>query len=136
MTIQDNIHGALLISAIDFLLSFVIIGGIGLILAAFPLINRFGRRDEESRLIVSPEMQLSREGSVYSPEEVLRETKPASVEGIHPGLTDQQLLVLLTAAACEALGEPIRIGRFRPLTAKDWNWAAQGRTDLQSHRLK
>lgn len=47
MPIQDNLNGALLISAIDFILSFVIIGGIGLILAAFPLLNRFGKLDDE-----------------------------------------------------------------------------------------
>ena len=34
MPIQDNVHGALLISVIDFILSFAVIGGIGVILAA------------------------------------------------------------------------------------------------------
>ncbi len=48
MPIQDNVYGALLISAIDFILSFVIIGGIGLLLAAFPLLNRLGKLDDES----------------------------------------------------------------------------------------
>jgi len=56
--------------------------------------------------------------------------------GIHPGLSDQQLVVLLTAAASEALGEAVRVERFRPLTSRDLNWAAKGRSDLQSHRLK
>ena len=48
MVIQDNLNGALLISAIDFVLSFVIIGGIGVLLALFPLLNRFGKVDDES----------------------------------------------------------------------------------------
>jgi len=56
--------------------------------------------------------------------------------GIHPGLTDQQLVVLLTAAASEMLGGTVRVDTFKPLTAKDLNWAAQGRNVLQSHRLK
>ncbi len=60
----------------------------------------------------------------------------AAASGIHPGLTDQQLVVLLTAAAREALGSPIRIAKFRPLAARDLNWSAQGRNVLQSHRLK
>ena len=55
---------------------------------------------------------------------------------IHPGLTDQQLVVLLTAAASAALETPVKVGRFRPLTAKEWSWTAQGRMDLHSHRLK
>lgn len=63
-------------------------------------------------------------------------TEPVAVPGIHPGLTDQELVVLLTAAASEALGAPVRIGTFRSLTAKDLNWAAQGRRELQTHRLK
>lgn len=56
--------------------------------------------------------------------------------GIHPGLTDQQLVVLLTAAASELLDGPVRVDKFRPLTSKDLNWSAQGRSVLQSHRLK
>lgn len=60
----------------------------------------------------------------------------AAVSGIHPGLTDQQLLVLLSAAAHEALGSPVRIAKFRPLAVRDLNWSAQGRSILQSHRLK
>ena len=63
-------------------------------------------------------------------------TPAVQQSGIHPGLTDQQLVVLLTAAASEMLGGPVRVEKFRPLTAKDLNWAAQGRSSLQSHRLK
>ncbi len=46
--IPDTLNGALLLSLIDFFLSFVIIGGIGVILAAFPLLNRFGAITDES----------------------------------------------------------------------------------------
>lgn len=56
--------------------------------------------------------------------------------GIHPGLTDQQLVVLMTAAAHEVLGAPVLITGIRPLTAKNSNWSAKGRSDLHSHRLK
>lgn len=55
---------------------------------------------------------------------------------IHPGLTDQQLVVMLTAAATEIIGSPVRIGKLRPLTARDHSWSAQGRSELHSHRLK
>lgn len=64
------------------------------------------------------------------------QTTPAAPPGIHPGLTDQQLVALLTAAAYEVVGNPVRIKMFRPLTAKDYNWVAQGRSELQYHRLK
>jgi hypothetical protein len=61
---------------------------------------------------------------------------PPPAVTIHPGLSDQQLVVLLTAAANEMLGETVRIERFRPLNGRDQNWAAQGRHALQDHRLK
>lgn len=60
----------------------------------------------------------------------------AATAGMHPGLTDQQLAVILTAAAQEAVGGPVRIERFRPLTPHDLDWVAGGRRDLQSHQLK
>ncbi|GFO55409.1 hypothetical protein GMSM_24160 [Geomonas sp. Red276] len=53
---------------------------------------------------------------------------------IHPGLTDQQLVAILTAAACEVLQAPVRIGKFRALPQRNWSWVAQGRMDLHSHR--
>jgi len=129
MPIQDNLHGALLISAIDFILSFVVIGGIGVILALFPLFNRLGPKGDDAPKTMPLERSASKESSSSS-------GQSAATGGIHPGLTDQQLVVLLTAAACEALGGPVRVDRFRSLTAKDGNWAAQGRHELQSHRLK
>ena len=45
--IPDNVEGAFLISIIDFVLSFVIISGIGVILAILPLVNRFWAIDEK-----------------------------------------------------------------------------------------
>jgi hypothetical protein len=45
--IPDTLEGALILSAIDFFLSFIIIGGIGLVLAAFPYLNRLGSISDE-----------------------------------------------------------------------------------------
>jgi hypothetical protein len=45
MLVPDTLQGALLLSLIDFFLSFVVIAGIGLILAAFPWLNRFEKPD-------------------------------------------------------------------------------------------
>jgi hypothetical protein len=41
--VPDTLTGALLLSVIDFMLSFVVIAFIGLVLAALPLINRVAR---------------------------------------------------------------------------------------------
>ena len=40
MTVPDTLEGALVLSGIDFLLSFVIIGGIGGVLALLPRLDR------------------------------------------------------------------------------------------------
>ena len=137
MPIQDNLHGALLISAIDFILSFVIIGGIGVILSLFPLLNRFGKQDDKESLATPRERSLLKEsGSPAASPITSPPTQSTPTGGIHPGITDQQLVVLLTAAACEVLGEPVRIDRFLPLAAKDGSWTTQGRHELHSHRLK
>ena len=45
--IPDNVEGAVLISIIDFILSFVIISGIGVVLAILPVVNRYWAIDEK-----------------------------------------------------------------------------------------
>ena len=45
--IPDTLQGAILLSVIDFFLSFLIIGGIGLVLAAFPSLNRLGEVSDQ-----------------------------------------------------------------------------------------
>lgn len=44
--IPDTLNGAILISLIDFILSFVIISAIGVVLAILPLVNRLWKIDE------------------------------------------------------------------------------------------
>lgn len=56
---------------------------------------------------------------------------------IHPGLTNQQLVVLLTAAASQVLQQPVRVEYFRQAAPGDPGWAALGRSELvHSHRLR
>lgn len=40
ITIPDSVDGAIIISIVDFILSFFIISGIGVVLALLPLVNR------------------------------------------------------------------------------------------------
>lgn len=40
IVVPDTLHGALIVSVIDFFLSFVIISGIGVVLSFFPVLNR------------------------------------------------------------------------------------------------
>lgn len=41
--IPDTLEGAIMLSGIDFFLSFFVIAGIGLVLAVFPILNRLAR---------------------------------------------------------------------------------------------
>jgi hypothetical protein len=46
LAIPDTIQGAVVISVIDFILSFVIISAIGVILALLPMVNRLVKLDD------------------------------------------------------------------------------------------
>jgi hypothetical protein len=52
--IPDTLEGALILSVIDFFLSFVIIAGIGVVLSFFPLLNRFGTKSKEGEYDPEP----------------------------------------------------------------------------------
>jgi hypothetical protein len=57
ITVPDTLAGAVLLSVIDFFLSFVVISFIGIVLAAFPLLNRAGRRTlEQAESAAEPAM--------------------------------------------------------------------------------
>ncbi len=43
MLVPDTLHGALLLSLIDFFLSFAVITAIGFVLAAFPWLDRIAK---------------------------------------------------------------------------------------------
>ena len=45
--IPDSVYGAILLSIIDFFLSFVMIAGIGVVLSLFPYLNRLGEVEEK-----------------------------------------------------------------------------------------
>lgn len=45
--IPDTVHGAILLSAIDFFLSFFIIGTIGIVLSLFPHLNSLGEVSDQ-----------------------------------------------------------------------------------------
>ncbi|CAH2600776.1 conserved protein of unknown function [Rhodovastum atsumiense] len=48
MIVPDSLQGAIILSVIDFFLSIVMIGGIGVVLALLPLLNRVVRLDDDS----------------------------------------------------------------------------------------
>lgn len=56
--------------------------------------------------------------------------------GIHPGLSDEELVAILAVAASEGMGRPVSLVKFRPQDSMDWTWSVQGRVGLHSsHKL-
>jgi len=59
----------------------------------------------------------------------------APSSSIHPGLADEELVVILAAAATEELGQAASVVLFRPIDSMDWTWSVQGRVGLHtSHK--
>jgi Na+-transporting methylmalonyl-CoA/oxaloacetate decarboxylase gamma subunit len=68
----------------------------------------------------------------------LTQPKPvaASAKTIHPGMSDEQFVAIVSAAAAHALGgKPVSVVKFRPLNTMDWTWAIQGRVSLHTHKV-
>ena len=63
LIIPDTVHGAILLSLIDFFLSFVVISFIGFVLALFPYLNRTGKALQATPVAVSvmPERDVNAE---------------------------------------------------------------------------
>lgn len=63
LIIPDTVHGAVLLSLIDFFLSFVVISFIGFVLALFPYLNRTGKALQATPVAVSvmPERDVNAE---------------------------------------------------------------------------
>lgn len=65
-------------------------------------------------------------------------TVPAPVvapQTIHPGLSDEKLVLILALVASQNLGRSVGVVKFRPMNTMDWTWAVQGRTLLHTNRL-
>ncbi len=106
--VPDTLQGALIVSVIDFFLSFLIISGIGVILSLFPLLNRVARIFEPRPVMVPASASKSAlEGKVGS------------------GAPDD--IAAIAAAVFVIMdGQPHRILNIAPSTSRS-PWVAEGR---------
>lgn len=105
--IPDTLNGAIILSVIDFFLSFLIIAGIGFVLALFPLMNRAVKlaAQAQDQPTVSPmSEQVDMEADDH---------------------------VAVIAAAVYAMLGTHRIVRIEP-THRGTEWAAEGRLALHT----
>ena len=111
--IPDTLEGALILSLIDFVGSFFIIAGIGVVLAGFPLIGRIAERfAKKPAAAASPEAD-PRPAPAIAPED------------------DERLVAVIAAAVHVTLGRPHRIVHIEPSHGGE-AWTAEGR--LAHHR--
>ncbi len=115
--IPDTIEGALILSVIDFVTSFVIISGIGAVLALFPLLNRVGSFRKLAQPIAAPPA-----------------TPPAGLSA-EDALEDAEHIAAIAAAVHSVLGGHLRIVRIEPSKGGD-GWAAEGRQAHHSSHLR
>lgn len=106
--VPDTLQGALIVSVIDFFLSFLIISGIGVILSLFPLLNRVARIFEPRPVAVPT-----------------RVSKPAPEGKVGAGTPDD--IAAIAAAVFVIMdGQPHRILNITPSTSRS-PWVAEGR---------
>ena len=106
--VPDTLQGALIVSVIDFFLSFLIISGIGVILSLFPLLNRAARVFERRPALVPASAD-----------------KPALVNKVGDGTPDD--IAAIAAAVFVIMdGQPHRILNIAPSTSRS-PWVAEGR---------
>ena len=106
--IPDTLQGALILSLIDFLLSFVIISFIGLLLTGFPLLNR-----------VAAWVTVRRSASAATV------TTPLPSPVVDQGIPDEDIAAVMAAISALVSGEH-RILHIEP-AQRGVGWLAAGR---------
>ncbi|MBK7354839.1 hypothetical protein [Propionivibrio sp.] len=112
--VPDTVQGALIVSVIDFFLSFLIISGIGIVLSFFPMLNR-----------------LAQFVKAAPPARTAHDTKAAQgskvVQKHHVDTEAQDNIAAIAAAVFVVMdGAPHRILKIEP-SARTSSWSAEGR---------
>jgi hypothetical protein len=106
--IPDTLQGALILSLIDFLLSFVIISFIGILLTGFPLLNRAAAWLEARR-----------------PAPVAKAVAPKPAPEVTQDVLDEDIVAIMAAVSAMVTGEH-RILNIEP-SLSGVGWLAAGR---------
>lgn len=115
--VPDTLQGAMIISIIDFFLSFVIISGIGVVLSFFPLLNRVANLTAKKPATASPAAK-----------------QPVPVHQPDSEAHDDDIAAIAAAVLVVMDGSPHRILHIEP-SQHGPGWVAEGRqTHHGSHR--
>jgi len=80
---------------------------------------------------------LLKKGGVPAAAAQHRSAQPGALvaQTIHPGLSDEKFVAIITAAITHACGGPVNVVKFKPLNTMDWTWAVQGRVGLHTNKV-
>jgi hypothetical protein len=110
--VPDTLQGAIIVSVIDFFLSFIIISGIGVVLSCFPLLNRVA-------LLLKAAPKATHSKKAAHAEKAVPDTR-----------TDVEALDNIAAIAAAVFvvmdGAPHRIINIQP-SQRSASWSAEGR---------
>ena|ERR1035437_719600 len=113
--VPDTLQGALIVSVIDFFLSFLIISGIGVVLSFFPLLNRVAKFINAPKPVAAPN------------------AAPVAVARKDAGTGAADDIAAIAAAVFVAMdGAPHRIINIAP-SQRRAAWVAEGRIAQHSH---
>jgi hypothetical protein len=110
--VPDTLQGALIVSVIDFFLSFIIISGIGVVLSCFPLLNRV------ALFLKAPPKDTHSKKAAHAEKAV--PDKKADVEAL------DNIAAIAAAVFVVMDGAPHRILNIQP-SQRSASWASEGR---------
>ena len=112
--VPDTLQGALIVSVIDFFLSFLIISGIGIVLSFFPLLNRLALLFNASPKAVAHDKKVAQGGKV-APDQQAADT-----------VNQDEIAAIAAAVFVVMEGAPHRIMHIEP-SRRSASWATEGR---------
>ena len=122
--VPDTLQGALILSFIDFFLSFVIISGIGFVLAAFPLLNRAARLFAR---MPARDAHATRGTHAAKPSPRAAASAPApTAKPVVAAPPPDEIAAIAAAVFAVMDGKPYRIINIEPSAARS-AWVAEGR---------
>ena len=108
--------------------------GVGFVLVLFVLTGLWGLISLVSYIVKILGLDKPAVGAGSKPAPAT--TVAATAKTIHPGMSDEQFVAIVSAAAAHALGgKPVSVVKFKPLNTMDWTWAVQGRVSLHTHKV-
>jgi len=112
----------------------MLIAAFGFVIAIFYWANAFQRianalEAGKGFATIAPSQQVaSVQGSAP-------QVSAAPSANIHPGMSDEKFVAILTAAAVKTLGPSAKVVKFRSSDSQDGAWTSQGRAGLHNHKV-